>query len=432
MSLHFPSRLKPREIHRYLFLLALALSFIFTNRAQATPDIYGNVSVDDFAEIVDISRLPASEQAPKIAQLYEWFPALEAASARPYNMTEKESYPELTPQEKQLSGKEQILLASKRGSWEHYVERDSDEIATEILHAHPAEVAALLHDDLRSNDAARQARGLSNQWALPLDFWGENRANGMALSPENARLFDRLYGDVAHVFQSAPPAAPVDNSSSAHNLWNPAPLKARAEDMLTTLGDARAIALFIGDDAAQPALHYWSISWLARRAPNDSALRPLEKLLVSDGAASRYRALFALPAANADTRTALPALLEDADAKTRALAVSRAFELKGSPFDVLKSQLITRLADSDDVVRRNAAIGFGKRGEAMAAPVLLELWRNGSSDFPRFEVRSTLAQLTGETLTTFVEFPNGRLISEKRDAATIARVEAWIAAHPAH
>ena len=425
-----PPDVKAHAMFLFRSFALLAALLVSAQCSHAVPTEFG-VSVDDFAEIVEISRLPVAQQAPKIAQLYEWFPALNAARARPYRTTEGARYPELTLEEKQLSGKEQIMLAYKRGSWERYVEQDSNEIATQILSAHPAQVAALLHDDLRSNDEKRQARGFSNQWALPLEFWGENRASGMALSPQNARLFDRLYDDVAHVFQSAPPTAPVDNSSAAHNYWNPAPLKVRTEDMLTTLGDARAIALLIGDDAAQPALHYWAIAGLARRAPNDAALQPLKKLLVSDDAELRYRAVFALPASTAATRTALPVLLEDTDAKTRALAVSKAFELKGSQFEKVKAQLKVRLADTDLVVRRNAAIGFAKRGDAIAAPVLLELWRN-DDNWTSLMASSALAQLTGEKFDTpITTSPNGVRTVNMRDAASIARVEAWIVAHPA-
>ena len=444
MLLRFLPRFRPRALRRYLILPALAASLIFGHCSNAAPTTSG-VSLEDFTEIVEISRLPPAQQAPKIVRLYQWLPELRAANEVHSGRLEYANYPKLTPEEKQLSANEQFPLAYQRGGWERYLTTDSHDLALQVLRAHPDELAALIHDDLRAPDEARQKRGLQSIWALPSDFGDRNRQAGDAPKPLNARWFETIYADVARVFQNAPPSPPASSDVDLYSVNTATPLKARAEAMLALLADSRAIALFIADDAAQPALHYWAIAkltgsepnrWeigkITNLAPNDAVLQPLEKLLVSDDAKSRYGALFALPTANAATRTALPDLIQDSDAQTRALAVSRTFGLEAPEFKKVDAQLKNRLTDMNPKVRLNAAFGFAKRGEAFAAPVLLQLWREEEEREIYLRARFALAKLTGEYLFgPIAKNANGKRGFDDKYADAIARVEAWIAAHPA-
>lgn len=320
---------------KFRIIATLAACLILSSCVHAAPKMSGGI--DDFSAIVEISRLPPAQQAPKIAQLYEWLPALYAASLNRRSFTELP--PQLTPAEKQLSAQEQIMLAYPRGSWQRYVDSESYDLASEILHAHPDEVAALLLEDLRADDEKYQKRGLFNlSKAWPLIYRHNNSQIKTAPSPIRARWFEPIYAEVARLFQRSPQVAAADFNSTLYSTnYYMAPVKALAEEALTQLGDARAIALFINDNAAQPAHYYLTIRGLTSEYPNDTGLQPLEKLLISGDAELRYHALFALPAKNRAVRAALPVLLGDADAKIRALAVLRAFELKEPEFE--KAQL---------------------------------------------------------------------------------------------
>ena len=331
-----------------------------------------SVSVDDFTEIVAISRLPVAGQAPKIAQIYHGWPSGRGKSAgnSHANAADKATrLPELTAAEKALSGEEQIALARQRGDWQRYIDRQSSQLAFQILRAHPDEVAELIHLDLRSQNGEFKWRGLSYLWKLLPALANEPDEDQSLSNPFSARWTATFYDDVALIFQkdfrSPPP--------TSMNFFYSGVLFERTftEGALIKIGDPRAIALFIADNPSRPDWHYWSISWLAPRAPNDAALRSLEKLLVSADAESRYRALFALPAANDAARVALPALLEDTENKTRELAVSKAFELNGPEFEKLEIPLKNLLTHASAKVRLDAAVGFAKRGDAIAAPALL-------------------------------------------------------------
>lgn len=423
-------RVKQRAMFKFLRVSALLLvALTISHGARAAP--YSGAGVDEFFEIVEISRLPPDQQTPKIAQIYEWYPELIRGNQMHFTRMQSAKYPELTTEEKRLSGKEQLILAFPRGSWQRYVSTDSYEIARRILDEHPDEFASLIHDDLRGDDAARQARGLTNLLNLPSVFWAGSREN--TADSLKARWFGTFYADVARVFQNAPPYKADDSIFAAYYRSSWGPLKAQAGRALVQLGDTRAIALLVNDDTAQPTLHYWAISHLAVRAPDDTALQRLVPLLHSDEAVLRYRALFALPTGIESVRVALPALLEDADAKTRALATEKTFKLGKSEFEPLKAQLKKRLADADSNVRLNAATGFAYRGDAIAAPVLLKLWTEKTGGNTPLIARVVLERLMDENRGGLLrENPDDRWRFDAKDERAVALVEAWIVQHPAN
>lgn len=83
-------------------------------------------------------------------------------------------------------------------------------------------------------------------------------------------------------------------------------------------------------------------------------------------------------------------------------------------------------------VRLNAAKGFAERGDAIAAPILLKLWRDQNSSLGR-QANFALANLMGEKLdrVIFDGAMQPRRV-EWRNAEAFAHAEAWIASHPAN
>ena len=128
-------------------------------------------------------------------------------------------------------------------------------------------------------------------------------------------------------------------------------------------------------------------------------------------------------------RAALPILIDDPDAKVRAQAVSYAFRLQKPEFETLRTRLQSKLADASPAVRLRAAAGFAERKNPIAAPVLLALLKCENPDINRWWAGENLYRLTG--LNRNYDWPTTAADTAHRNAAAIASVEAWLAAHPA-
>ncbi len=414
---------------RLLRLSALLLG-VLTISHGARADASSNHATDraQFIAVTQIAQMPAPEQAQAVPQLYE----LLAQIPRTLQLTGEILYTSLpwrTPDHEKLTPEAQADLAEKQGNAQ-YFSTESGQLACKTLKKYPAQTMNLLHDDLRSDDQTRQLRGVSNLEALKSGF-------GILYDAEFPQKQDgpfdyaSFYPEIVRIFRSAPPApAPTaDKFGTIYTIpLDEQPLKAQAESALMKMGRADTIALLINDDAAQPLLHYEAIYFLASRMPDDAALQRLIPFLKSDDAELRYRAIYALPIASPAVRAALPALIDDADAKVRREAVFRAFWLKGAEFEALEPRLKSKLEDGVAGVRLVAATGFAERNDASAAPVLLRLLRDHQDDpsVNSWWAGEALSKLTG--LNKNFPYQAG----DPNNAAAFARIEAWIALHPAN
>ena len=313
-----------------------------------------------FIAITRIIQLPADEQEKSVPQLYQLLSEIPRERTLMISSIFYSRVPWRTPDHEKLSPEAQADLVEKQGQTQCF-SLENEILARQTLQKYPAQTADLLRADLRSDDATRQRRGLSNFNELPGDG-GLYAADGSLQNQANAIPFASFYEDIARIFTQAPAADPV--SQFGINYIDPRTkpaLKTLAENALMTLGDARAIALLIADDAAQPLLHYQAITALARRSPNDAALQSLAPFLKSDDATSRYRALYALPFSLSAVGAALPILIDDPDAQVRARAVAGAFQFQGPEFAALEAKLKSKLADDSPRVRWMAADGFASR-----------------------------------------------------------------------
>ena len=389
---------------------------------------------EQFIAVTRIVQLPAEEQGKAVPQLYELLGEIPRDRPKIAVSVFYTSLPWRAPDHEKLTPEAQADLVKKEGN-EQYLSDESGQLACKTLQKYPAQTTTLLQADLRSDDPAHQSRGLSNLAALKSNF-GLFYDDGLPQKQDAPILYASFYPEIARIFQSAPPAEAPNEFGISQIYLDPRikpALKTQAESALMKLGNARAIALLINDDAAQPLLHYQAISALARRAPSDEALQTLVPFLNSGDAESRYRALYALPVSLESVRAALPTLIDDSDAKVRARAVSMAFALPGVEFEALEMRLKSKLADAVADVRFMAAAGFANRKNPIAAPVLLALLRDESPIVNRWWAGETLSKLTD--LNRNYGWPLAREQSPAdapRNEEAIARIEAWIATHPAN
>ena len=395
-------------------------------KALADGERREQIQSDQFAALVALSKSPDAARDPELAALYRALPQLELQSRRRIGSSAQFA-PDLTPAEKELAPAKQLELARARGN-SAYAANESARLALEILRAHPDAVASLMRGDLRSDNAAQQERGLKNLTRLLLPTEYEWDAFSPALPPAIAPSWAALYPDVAAIFRNPSDAGPTKARKGGVYSTVPVPgLKGSAEAALSGLGDARGIALFIAED---PTQYYEAISRLARRTPGDPALSKLVPLLRAPDWRQRYAALSALPISDPELQRALPVLLDDANATISRGAASKAFELTGAPFEAVEAKLKTKLADPDLFTRIHAAIRFAKRKDPIAAPVLLAALRDHAGEITGAYVSAILNQLIGFDSGYDARSPVDDPDRKERNAVALARVEAWIAAHP--
>ncbi len=423
-------------MHKFLRASVLLLAGLLTSHVSshlARADAGSDKTLDraQFIAITRITQLPAAEQEKAVPQLYQLLSEVPRGQALMISSIVFSRVPWRTPDHEKLAPQAQADLVEKQGQTQ-YFSLENEILARQTLQKYPAQTTALLRADLRADDTTRQRRGLSNFAALQ-DDGGLYASDGSPQNQADVIPFASFYEDIARIFQSAPPAPTADEFGVIYLDPRTKPaLKTLAESALIQIGDARAIALLINDDAAQPLLHYQAITALARRAPDDAALKTLAPFLRSDDAALRYRALYALPFSLSAVRAALPILIDDPDAQVRARAVARAFQFQGPEFAALEARLKSKLADDSPRVRWMAADGFASRKNPVAAPVLLELLREQTPDVNSWAVGDELYRLTG--LNQNYSWPQNDANSPdnaRRNAEASARVEAWIANHPA-
>ena len=425
-------------MHKILRLSALLVAGLGSSHVAgqiARADASSDKTIDraQFIQVTRIVQLPADRQAESVPQLYGLLAQIPRGRTYSVSSILYMRVPWRTPDHEKLAPEAQADLVEKQGTGQ-YLADESGILACQTLKKYPDLTTLLIRDDLRSDDATRQYRGLNNINALRGDF-GLLYDDDLPEQKAQAIPFASFYPDIARIFASAPPAKPANGFGTTNlNLSSPGepPLKTQAENALLNLRDARAIALLIADDAAQPLLHYDAIYRLAYYAPGDVALQTLAPFLHSNDATSRYRALYALPFSLPAVRAALPVLIDDPDAQVRAWAVSGAFQLEAPEFAALETRLKSKLADDSPRVRWMVADGFAGRKNPIAAPVLLALLRNQTPDVNSWAVGDELYRLTG--LNQNYSWPQNNANSPddtRRNAEAMARVEAWVAAHPA-
>ena len=421
---------------RFLLVPALATSLIFGGFAAPTaatsPAVKRSESDElaQFATLIVLSQSPESTKAAEIDFVYRALPRLVWQSEARQGPLLPDDRPDLTLDQKELAPNKQIELARKSGN-SHYADIEGARLARQILRAHSDEVAALVHDDLRADDEARQTRGLRVLMLLSPDIPSIASALPAQQSFLSARWHDVIYQDVAEIFRSQPEEINasrlfIQNLVSYHNS-----LKTQAQQALIFLQDPRAIALLINDEPSQPTLHAWTIWFLARRAPDNPALLPLINLLDSPAPRERAAALSALPASAFAVRATLPRLLDDADERVRQAAIDKSFQLEGAQFAELESRIVAKLADANRGVRLAAAANFARRKNPIAAPVLLAALRDDASQIETGYYSDLLNQSIGFDSGYDAKSPSADPVRKQHNAAILARIEAWIAAHPA-
>ena len=413
-------------------LLVVGLTSSHVARADAGSD--KTIDRAQFIAITRIVQLPADEQAQSVPQLYQLLAQIPRGRSYAVCSIFYTSLPWRTPDHEKLAPEAQADLVEQQGDTQ-YLADESGRLACEILQRYPAQTTALLRDDLRSDDTARQSRGLINLAALKTSF-GLLYDDGLPKQTADAIPYASFYDDIARIFRNAPPAPPASEFGISVRVIDPRndpALKTQAESALMNMGRADTIALLINDNPAQPLLHYEAISTLARRNPHDAALQTLAPFLRSDDAKSRFEALRALPISQPAVRAALPILIDDANVQVRAQAVSRAFGLEEPEFAALEARLKSKLADAAPRVRWLAADGFASRKNPIAAPVLLALLHDQTPDVNSWAVGDELYRLTGFNQNySWPSDDTGNPDDKRRNAEATARVEAWIAAHRAH
>ena len=424
-----------RAMHPFLRIGALFIAGLSISHGAgqvARADAISDKKLDrvQFIAVTRIVQLPAEKRAEAVPQLYQLLGEIPRNRILVGDMFYS-SLPWRTPDHEKLTPEAQADLVEQQSDTQ-YLSGESGQLACRILREYPAQTTDLLRADLRADDATRQLRGLSNLAALRTAF-GLFYDAGLPEKEADAIPFASFYPEIARIFQSAPPAEPANEFGITIGDPRDEPaLKTQAESALIRMGRADTIALLIADDAAQPLLHYEAISTLARRNPDDAALQILVPFLKSGDAILRYRALYALPFALPAVRAALPILIDDSDAQVRERAVAGAFQFEGPEFAALEARLKSKLADASPRVRWMAADGFANRKNPIAAPVLLSLLRDQTPDVNSWAVADELYRLTG--LNQNYDWPRDDSNNPdvaRRNAEASARVEAWVAAHPA-
>ena len=371
------------------------------------------------AVLLDVSKLSFAEQDKQIERVYNLLPSIggeiEWRAQSPNLVTVTTGAP---PEELELEAR----LA----------------LARAMLLQHGDSAALLFHRSLSSNVEPVQMSGLRGLMLLLPDARDQSERRADALSGMSQKSRDLIYRDLAAIYRAEPGKA-GDAVTSPMLLLAPEltlTLRQRAEFALTQLGDARAIALFIADVPAHPTRNFWMIEPLALQTPNDPALRQLVPFLTSPNQELRIEAMIALPVSSVAVQEAVPRLLDDPDAAIREFAVYQAFQLAPPQFEALQKQLQSKLADPSPSVRLKAALEFARRKNPVAAPVLLARLREQPKDTNPDFISKTLNELIGfdagyvDSASMAAKKWDEQEVKRRNDAA-FARIEQWIAAHPA-
>jgi hypothetical protein len=337
-----------------------------------------------FVFVETAARLPAPGQRPHVRRIYqEVYPHLESlpsSSAAFAGLIPHDTWSSLNPE--QLA----VHILGPQGYGWGLLHAESKRVCVKVLENNRDELKRLVTQDLEQNDKTTKAR---------------------ALHAIGKFRFAEFFGPVLAIFETDA------------DLWE------RAAYTLSDIGNPQAIRPMM---QKYPTLRGNPTFGLLRSLQRRHGAEPLliERLHSVDPE-ERWRATYSL--AESGDPSLIPyveRLIHDEDERVREAAANIGFCIDTGDSHLVRPILVEALHDPSPTVRRFAACCFAQRKDAVCAPVLLELLKDGSMEsWAHSNIVQAVQSLAGTYFGYHVGSDAWQPTTENNQAA-IERFAEWI------